>query len=308
MKFNGYEYKKFSSGFLVVQRVFVLHSKLNVNEFFHTHTHTHTHKTYYPKPAKSFAICPLATEAAAKAVFESESLPVNFCRGHRYVGGYVGSIAMRDRWVEPMVGKWVGGVEALAKVARKYPQSVFTGFSQSLQAEWQYLCRCVPDVGKHLGPVEAAIKEFMIPALFDMEASEVKDDFRRLLEHGVKQGGMNLRDPSKGADRLLQASSEASEVLVASLLGNTTLDSVEHKACVRTAGAKARKERVDGEKEAVKGMMVGASRMLKKRLERIGETGAWISMTPNRLNGTLLSMEEWRDNARVCYDLKPKGL
>ena len=44
--------------------------------------------------------------------------------------------------------------------------------------------------------MEAAIKEFMILALFALEPSEMKDDFRLLLEHGVKQGGMNLKNPS----------------------------------------------------------------------------------------------------------------
>ena len=263
---------------------------------------------YFPEPEKSFCICPLATEAAAAAVFAAESLPLSFSRGHRYVGGFVGSRSMQDRWVEPMVDKWVVGIKALAKVAGKYPQSAFFGFSQSLQAEWQYLCRIVPGVGKHLQPVEDAIKTFMIPALFDLPASEMKDDFRLLLEHGVKQGGMNLRNPCKNADRLHQASEEASEVLVASLLGNDNLDSVEHKICVRLAGAKARKERVEGEQAVVKELMEGASKAVQKKLGRIGECGAWIVLQPNKLNGTCLSAEEWRDNARLRYGLKPIGL
>ena len=63
------------------------------------------HFRYHPEPAKSFYICPLADELEAKAAFASLDLPVKFCRGHRYVGGFVGSKAMRDRWVEPMVEK-----------------------------------------------------------------------------------------------------------------------------------------------------------------------------------------------------------
>ena len=86
---------------------------------------------YFPEPDKSFAICPLATEAAAKAIFEAEGLPVKFCRCHRYVGGYVGSTAMQDRWVEPMVDKWVVGIKALAMVVRKYPQSTYAVFLNS---------------------------------------------------------------------------------------------------------------------------------------------------------------------------------
>ena len=89
---------------------------------------------YYLDPARSFYICPLADELEMKAAFASMDLPVKYCRGHRYVGGFVGSKSMQDRWVEPMVEKWVEGVKAMAKVATRYPQSAYHGFTQSLQS------------------------------------------------------------------------------------------------------------------------------------------------------------------------------
>ena len=58
---------------------------------------------YHPEADKSWGICPLVTGAAARAAFDAENLPVQCCRGRRYVGGFVGSVAMRNRWVEPMV-------------------------------------------------------------------------------------------------------------------------------------------------------------------------------------------------------------
>ena len=88
---------------------------------------------------------------------------------------------MRDRWVEPMVAAWVDGVKALAKVAVWYPQAAYAGFTMSLQAEWQYLCRCVPGVGSHLQPIEDATHQLFIPALFNMKFEEIAPDFRRLL-------------------------------------------------------------------------------------------------------------------------------
>ena len=133
-------------------------------------------------------------------------------------------------------------------------------------------------------------------------------EFRQLLSHGAKQGGMNLRNPAAGAEGLHQASLDAGEVLVESLLRNTTLDSVEHKQCVRKAGAKARKERLDSELGALAELKVGASKQTKKRLERIGRTGKWLTIPPNKLDGTLLSKEEWRDNARLRYGWKPMDL
>ena len=117
-------------------------------------------------------------------------------------------------------------------MARKYPQSTYYGFSQSLQEEWTYFSRCVLDVGQYLVPFEKAIWEVLIPALFDCDLLGVSDNFRQLLSHRAKQGGMNLWNPAAGAERLHQASLKAGEVLVASLLRNTMLDSVEHKQCV----------------------------------------------------------------------------
>ena len=147
------------------------------------------HFGYFPEPEKSFAICPLATEVEVKAAFEAEGMTVKTCRGHRYVGGYVGSLAMRNRWIEPMVEEWVAGIEVLSKIARKFPQSAYHGFATLLQAEWQYLCRCVPGVGRHLSPVEEAIKTLLIPALLELPVDHVQAELRTLLSHGVKAGG-----------------------------------------------------------------------------------------------------------------------
>ena len=263
---------------------------------------------YHPEPAKSFYICPLADELEAKAAFASMDLPVKFCRGHRYVGGFVGSKAMRDRWVEPMVEQWVAGVKALAKVAIRYPQSAYHGFTTSLQSEWQYLCRCVPGVEEFLGPVEDAIREFFVPAMLQLEAREVSDEFRQFLSHGVKQGGMNIREPAKSAARLHQSSSEACATLVASLKGDARLDSMAHAQCVRKASTAARKERVDAEKVFVESMAASASRPIKKRLARIGLTGAWITQMPMKLNDTILSKDEFFDNIRLRYGMRPVNL
>ena len=49
---------------------------------------------YYPEPE---TICPLAVEQEVKDAFNAEGLAVQTCRGHRYVGGYVGLLAMCNR-------------------------------------------------------------------------------------------------------------------------------------------------------------------------------------------------------------------
>ena len=152
----------------------------------------------------------------------------------------------------------MAAVKTISMIAGKYPHSAYHGFALSLQAEWQYLCRCVPGVGTHLAPVEQVIRSHLIPALLEVPQSAVTDSLRALLSHGVKAWGLNLRNPETGADRLFRASAEASEVLVTSLMANAALDSVQHRVCVCKAGTDARKEKVKKEKEALMLMSEGA--------------------------------------------------
>ena len=84
---------------------------------------------YHPEPEKSWAICPAADQEAGRAAFDEAGLGVQWTSGHRYVGGFVGSVAMRDRWIEDKVKAWVEGVESLAKVALRYPQAAHAGLS-----------------------------------------------------------------------------------------------------------------------------------------------------------------------------------
>ena len=118
---------------------------------------------YFPEPEKSWHICPKEQEDAARAAFEEAGVPVNFCRGKRYVGGFVGLEAMLERWIDPKVEKWVAGIEILARIASRFPQTAYAGLVSSLQAKWQYLCRVVPGVERFLGPIETAISAKFIP-------------------------------------------------------------------------------------------------------------------------------------------------
>ena len=57
---------------------------------------------YHPSSSKSWCICSAAAEPPSRDAFASFGLStVKWCRGHHYVGGLVGSAALRDRWVEP---------------------------------------------------------------------------------------------------------------------------------------------------------------------------------------------------------------
>ncbi len=133
---------------------------------------------YFPVPAKSYHICPKEEEAEARAAFEEAGLHVNFCRGQRYVGCFVGLEAMLEHWLDPKVKKWVAGVEILARIVLRFPQTACAGLASSLQAKWQYIYRVVPGAERYLGPIKTAICKKFIPAL--LQVSDPVNDTRRL--------------------------------------------------------------------------------------------------------------------------------
>ena len=92
--------------------------------------------------------------------------------------------------VKPMVEKWVEGVKALAKVATRYPQSAYHGFTQSLQSEWwQYLCHCVPGVDVFVRPVENTIREFLVTAMLREKTRVITAIFFRFWQKGSSRVG-----------------------------------------------------------------------------------------------------------------------
>eukprot|EP00956_Cyclotella_meneghiniana_P035377 scaffold114336_cov76-Cyclotella_meneghiniana.AAC.11 len=46
----------------------------------------------------------------------------------------------------------------------------------------------------------------------------------------------------------------------------------------------------------------------KHRLTRACNAGIWLTCFPNQLNGTSILAEEFRDNVKLRYNLKPLGV
>ena len=119
---------------------------------------------YFAEPSKSCYICKVEDEPVARQAFERLGLEMNFSCGERYLGGFIGSGASKELWLGDMVAKWAMAVETLAKVAVKFPQSAYAGFTFCLQNEWQYLQRVVADTGPFFNELEKAIRLHFIPA------------------------------------------------------------------------------------------------------------------------------------------------
>ena len=86
--------------------------------------------------------------------------------GHRYLGDSLGDAAAEREWLEKKVQGWKESVAILAGVFLKHLQSAYAGLKKSLQQEWYFVKRVTPGVGAAFGPVEEALQEVFVPALF----------------------------------------------------------------------------------------------------------------------------------------------
>jgi len=263
---------------------------------------------YYPEPDKSHYVCMPQDEEAAKAAFEAAGIPdLNYGRSRKYLGGVYGDAAEKEEWVKKKVEQWVYCVEVLGKCAYTQPQAAYVAFVLSLQNEWTYISRIVPNVGPLLAPIEVAIREKFIPPLFGISPSELSGELRHLLSHSVKHAGLAIRFPVEQSEGCFKTSQQAVKHLVNSLVNRQTLCTRSHKKAAEMARIDSQMAK-QSDAEYYLTQWGRDKPGDKRRLERICETGCWLTAVPNRLNGTILSAEDFRDNLRLRYNLKPLGM
>lgn len=116
-------------------------------------------------------------------------------------------------------------------------------------------------------------------------------------------------ESSRNSGNAVFGSENLTVILTDVLLNQTNFDLVEHRAQLSKAGTEAQSAGV-ALKESVTKEVADAAKgvLLSHWFKRAKVAGGWLTCIPNRLNGTKLSAEEFRDNLRLCFGLKPSGL
>jgi hypothetical protein len=260
---------------------------------------------YYPEPSKSILISKPAQQARARQALAGFAF--KFVDGSRYVGGFIGTNEARDAWLQPLVADWVHGIEKLSMVAQRFPQTAYAGLAKSLQMEWQYLQRVLPDAGTSFAPIEEALATTFLPSLLQ-EPEAPTDPFRALLALPVRRAGLGVPDPQQTAAHCHQASLACTEELTSTLRAGTDLDVQAHAAQASKQRRRLKKKKDEDEEESLQLLCAATLPATSRRMRQSKETGAWLTAMPNTLNGTELSEEEIRDNLRLRFSLQPLSL
>ncbi len=136
-----------------------------------------------------------------------------------------------------LVEKWVAVVQTLSIVAEWYPQTAYAGFTFCLQNEWQYVQRVVAGTALFFLPLKAAIHMSFLPDLLSIPSTEIDGEYRQLLTHSVKLGGLAIRNPVDTALSVHMALIAATRHLTASLIVDAQIrfDLGMHRQCAIAA-------------------------------------------------------------------------
>ena len=86
---------------------------------------------YFPEPAKPLFISDtLGQEEAVKREFAKEGLVLNFTRGSRYLGAYLGPQKELEAWVKPQVEAWAHRVRVHTHTHTHHSVSLAFGASR----------------------------------------------------------------------------------------------------------------------------------------------------------------------------------
>jgi hypothetical protein len=202
-----------------------------------------------------------------------------------------------------MVTTWVAAVETLALVAGNYPQAAYAGSTFCLQDEWQYVQRVTSDTAPHFAPLEMAIRTKFLPALLGIAALDLDGEFRELLTHGVKAGGIAIWNPVDTAVHVHATSLRATSHLVTSIVDKDAhLNLEDHRECLVRWGQYGRTARQGREQKFVDERSIDKP-AIKRWGILSGAAGLWLLVIPDHLNGNSLSAEEFRDNLWLRYNL-----
>ena len=174
---------------------------------------------YFPEPTKSVVVVASKYGEIAKSTFQN--MGVKVVTGHRFLGGVVGEMEYCVKFAREKVDVWVDCVDKLSQAAVKAPQAAFPFLTKSLQCEWDFLQRVVPDCADAFTPLNKKIKKQFFPAMLGAGVTEAEE---ALFALPTSLAALGIFDPTKTATLAYQTSRQGTKALVEAVKGTDVFD------------------------------------------------------------------------------------
>ena len=253
---------------------------------------------YHPEPTKSFIVVDERWRSEAVAVFGD--LGVQVVTGHRFLDGFIGSQSEKDEYVMSKVRRWVGHLDVLAEAASTQPQLAYAALSRSLQHEWTFLLRVVPQCGQLFQEIELSLFSRFLPAMFGVEVSAVE---RSLFALPLWLGSLGICNPVSLASHLFDSSVRGTEHLVRSIVGLEIFELDSHFDRVSSNKLHYRHQLNTVSDDEFSRPLALFDPMQQRAILRArdGNISSWLSVLPLARSQFDLSAQEFRDGLALRY-------
>ena len=198
------------------------------------------------------------------------------------------------------VHQWVLDIKNLSRVAISQPQAAYCALVKSLQREWIFLHRVVPDCCSLFTELEKSLLSSFLPAMFGCDISSLE---QRLFSLPMRFGGLGLDLPTVSANSLYAASGHATEAIVSAIVFTTPFESTVHDDLVSVAQRHYRKQ-LDANHDALFSEVCLKLDPLHRhavKRARANDLSVWLSVMLVEKDNYDLTGQEFRDAFAVWY-------
>ena len=260
---------------------------------------------YYVKPSKSWVVLknPEKLEEC-REIFESS--PINITtEGKRHLGASIGSQQFKNSYIDEKIAKWTQNIEKLAEIAQSQPHAAYAAYIHAEQHKYTYFLRTIPGIEDNLKPLDDALNNTFIPALF---GNVVDENTRDIISLPIREGGLGIRKVGSNSDTAYETSVLLTSPLTEQIF--TQSDSLPDEDEVKSAKTRATQFLLDTGKERAIAIVEAQDETKKRSLEQLSQPGAssWLGALPLKSQGFNLNKGEFQDALALRYHQTPKNL
>ena len=252
---------------------------------------------YFPEPTKSLLVVKEPLISQANALFSD--LGIKIATSGRLLGSVVGDHEGTESFVTNKVNEWSGHIRKLSSIAHTQPQAAYIALIKSLQCEWNFLQRVVPDCGTLFTNIENTICDHFLPALF---GSECTQNERKLYALPLRMGGLNIGNPTSSTTPAYHTSRKATLLLANAIKGSDQFTPSEHIENVHNAISESRKQKTESGQATFNSVINEFDTKQRRSIYRSKDSlSSWLNVLPIEKDHFDLSANEFRDALSLRY-------
>lgn len=261
---------------------------------------------YFPKASKSWLVVKPEKLQDAELIFAGSGVQIT-TEGRKYLGGYVGTTAGAEKYVQELVGEWVEELTNLSKIAKAEPQASYSAFTAGFRHKITYYMRTIPNLEEVLKPLDEVIDRSFIPAI--IEGHVLSSDDRKLLSLPVRLGGMGIPLFSEICQKEYEYSLKVTQLIRPRIVAQDHVF-IPNQQAEKQIEAEIKKEREQCYATTLEDLRqrMPREKLRGNELAQMKGASAWLTALPLKEEGYVLSKREFFDAVMIRYMWEVKRL